>query len=528
MRLLYYSKKSHIILFTIIIISTIFRIIAAETVELGNDEVYYRIFALFPQLSYYDHPPLLSLIIRLTTLGSEQPIELLVRLSSIIIGAVNTYLIFAIAQNRIFGAKSEEKSNTQISQSERRGLFAALIYSGSIYASVIVGTFIMPDTPLSLFWLLSLLLFVQILPKQSNFSHSKMLMAGVMIGFAMLSKYTGAYLWGATGLYILLFNRELLKKWSLYVAPIISIVVFLPVIIWNAQNEFISFTFHSGRVVAEGSIEWLYFGRELIGGLLYNNPINYILIITSLVVYGIQKRNYISSDALRLMLCFSLPMIFLFLLISLTRETLPHWAAPGYFALIIVAATYLSSIDYHKAKIWVTTSVSLIVLTLLLGIVQINTGVLMGANSEQESTELGRDDVTLDMYGWRKFGKEFSAVYQNDIDNNIMPCGADIYSSVWFEAAHLDCYVALPNSLKLKTIASVDNSHLYDWITQWRGGIDLSKSAYFIVSSRYFRPESQIFVELGITENTPCDTITINRGTESVVNFFIYRINPLK
>lgn len=69
----------------------------AAGVELGNDEVYYRIFALFPDWSYFDHPPLVAWLVRLTTLGQSVVGEMWVRLGSIIIGTINTYLIFRIA-----------------------------------------------------------------------------------------------------------------------------------------------------------------------------------------------------------------------------------------------------------------------------------------------------------------------------------------------------------------------------------------------------------------------------------------------
>lgn len=521
----YYTKQ----LLLLIFISTIVRALIASIIELGNDEVYYRIFALFPQLSYYDHPPLLSLLIRLTTLASEQPHEILIRLSSIIIGGVNTYIIYRIAKNPLFSATH---SDTKVAATEltnsRRGLYAAILYTGSIYCSVIVGIFIMPDTPMSLFWLLAMLLLVEIVPKSGSYNHYKMLSVGLLIGLTMLSKYTGLYLWGAVGLYIVLFNRELLKKWSLYIAPLVSVLVFSPVLIWNADNEFISFTFHSGRIVAQSSVEWLYFGREIFGGIFYNSPINFALIVTSLVVYWGKKRHFISSDAFRLLLCFSLPMILLFLSISLTRSTLPHWAAPGYLALIILAAAYVSSINKRKAKIWGGISIGFTALVVVVGVLQINFGIIEMSDKNSSATELGRDDVTLDMYGWRQFGEKFTNILDADIRDCIMPSDADIYSSRWFEAAHLDCYVALPNSLKLKTIATLEDSHLYDWITRWRGGVNRDKSAYFIVSSRCYDLNSQIFSELDIMQNTPCDTVVITRGAKSVENFFIYRINPIK
>lgn len=503
-------------LLILILISVLVRTIFATITELGNDEVYYRIFGLYPSLSYFDHPPLLAWLIRLTTFASQQPTEILVRLSSIIIGAINTYLIYIIAG----GA--------------RRGFFAAMLYTGSIYASVILGLFILPDTPLSLFWLLTLAIFIKILPiKFSSKNNSKMLLAGVTIGFAMLSKYTGAYLWVAAAAYIIIFNRAWLRSWALYLAPIVSLVIFLPVIIWNFQNDFISFTFHSARVTAESSINWLYFGRELLGGIFYNNPINYILIITALALFFRLRKssqNFIDRQKFWLLIIFSVPMILMFTSISLTRATLPHWAAPAFFALIILAAFYLDHIAQSKALRWIWSSVGLTVIVITTGTLQINYGLfdLSGGSKEKSMAHLGRNDVTLDMYGWRQLGEKFSKIRQSDIANGVMPASAEIVSYRWDEAAHIDSYVALPQNIKLTTLTGKENTHFYHWISEWRGKYQVGSPAYLLISSRLYNPDAEIFALLGVDhQKRAADTIVIERGGSAVEAFMLYRIGDI-
>lgn len=526
----YHNKKNRhfTLLVALLLISMFARTIFASIIELGNDEVYYRIFALFPQLSYYDHPPLLSTLIRLTTFGNEISSEFLVRLSSIIIGTLNTYIIYIIARKPIFDSLSQ--NITEQCERDRRGLFAAMLYTGSVYASVIVGIFIMPDTPLSLFWLLAIYCFTDILPKSTGYKHKKMLLAGLFIGLAMLSKYSGLYLWGAAGLYIILFNRALLKKWSLWIAVLITIVTFLPVIIWNVNNDFISFTFHSARVVSGFEINWISFGREIVGGFLYNNPINYILIITALATYYNRKKiKFLTKESFRFLLCFSLPMILIFLYISVTKDTLPHWAAPAYFTLIVLSSCYLAAIKKTIALCWIRLSVILTLTVLIIGVIQINLGWLMGASDTDSKTTIGQSDVTLDMYGWSELEQEFSKLYQSDIKRGIMPAsGVAMYSALWFEAAHLDSYVALRNNIQLKTIAPIEDSHLYDWITVWRGGIDKNQPAYIVATSRFFMPDSQLFTEFEITLDSQVEEIPIYRNDEIVEYFFIYRINALR
>lgn len=481
----------------LIIISALVRLFFAATVELGNDEVYYRIFGLFPDWSYFDHPPLTAWLITLTTLGADVAPEVCVRLGSVIIGTLNTYIIYRIAgQGRV-------------------GFAAALLYTGSLYASVILGTFILPDTPLSLFWLLSLWVFIRILPSREP--SNLMLLAGVLVGLAMLSKYTGAYLWGAAGLYILIYNRWWLTQWRLWAAIAISIVMLAPVIYWNVQNDWVSFTFHTARVTSGSAIKWLYFGRELMGSVMYNNPINFVLAVCAVIAF--LKGKFVSANG-KLLLIFSLPMIALFLVVSLTRETLPHWAAPAYFALMLLTAEWLRSLR------WAYISVALIAVVLVGGYFQINYGVIdMGGR--KEGVEIGRGDFTLDTYGWRMGGEKFADIHRHYVAYDLMPEDATLLQFGWDDAAHIDNYFGLPLGLKTKTIGTLGSTHYYQWINERRGGLREGEDMYLISTSRYFRTAEEMYGEQFETIH-PADTIEIYRNGRHVMNYYVWRMNKLK
>lgn len=432
-------------------------------------------------------------LIYLTTFSAEVVPELLVRLSSVVIGTINTYVIYRIAG----------RGST--------GFTAALLYTGSLYASVILGTFILPDTPLSLFWLLTLGIFIRILPHRE--SPNMMLVAGLLIGLAMLSKYTGAYLWAAAGIYILLYNRWWMRQWQLWVGVLISLAMLTPIVYWNMQNDWISFTFHSARVTTESSINWLYFGRELMGGILYNNPINFVVIISAVAALF---RGRFKCEQGRLLLIFSLPMIVLFLAISLTRETLPHWAAPAYFALIILAAQYL------KRVAWAYASAGLIALVLVVGYVQISYGVI-DLGGEKDGVEIGRGDFTLDTYGWRQGGEKFAQLHNQYLEQGLMPANATLLQYGWDDAAHIDTYFGLPIGLRTKTLGDTVSTHYYEWINTRRGGIRKGEDMYLVSTSRYFHTAEELYV--GQFEQIyPADTLKIYRCGEHVMNYYVYRM----
>ena len=128
------------ILVCLLVASTLVRGFLAFWLEFGNDEVYYWTYALYPDWSHFDHPPMVGWLIQLFSLNLLFDSEFFIRLASVVIMTANTYIIYRIGREI---------------KDARTGLFAALLYTASIYAFVITGIFIMPDTPLMLFWLLA-------------------------------------------------------------------------------------------------------------------------------------------------------------------------------------------------------------------------------------------------------------------------------------------------------------------------------------------------------------------------------------
>ena len=160
-------------LYILIIVSVLIRGVLAFLLELTNDEVNYWTYALYPALSYFDHPPFVGWLIRATTLNLLFTNEIFVRLSAVIIGGINSFIIYKI------GLKIKD---------ELTGLYAAILYNSSIYCFLISGIFIMPDTPQLLFWLLALLYFIDALTaiEIDNKARKSMIFAGILVGLAIV------------------------------------------------------------------------------------------------------------------------------------------------------------------------------------------------------------------------------------------------------------------------------------------------------------------------------------------------------
>lgn len=508
------EQKAKKILYVLISVSALIRIIAAVLTELGNDEVYYWTYALFPSLSYFDHPPMVGYLIRLTTFNLSLNYEVFVRLGSIIIGSANLYIIYKIG----------EKIKNPLT-----GLYAAFLYTSSIYGFVITGIFILPDTPQVLFWLLSLSLLISSITKNPDtFTRKKMLLAGITIGLAMLSKYHSVFLWFGAGLYILFYNRLWLKSKEFYIAVITSFIIFIPVLVWNSQNDFISFTFQSGRVsIFSTSFNINTFFQEFFGQVFYNNPVNYIIIIIALIMI-IRGKVETEQSYKRFLLLTGLPIIIIFLFFSLTRSTFPHWSAPGYFSLILLASIYLSgkpNPPLIPVSIKIALSVTLLIVSL--AVLQLNIGLINLSKQENNTPEkLGRNDVTLEMYGWKQIGKEFRQIYKNNYVLGTMPADAPVIAHKWYDAAHIEYYAAYPLRLRVLAFNDLTDIRNYHWLNKKRRPLQIGDNMYYITATKDFK-SPEIYKEYFDKIETP-DTIKVFRGNDIVEYAYVYKMLGLK
>lgn len=502
-------QKAFLIL---LVCSFLVRAFIAGFIELGNDEVYYWTYAKFPDWSHFDHPPMVGWVIQLFTLNLRFDHEFFMRLGAVLFGTVNTGLIFLI------GRKIKDSLT---------GFYAALLFTASIYCFILAGTFILPDTPQVLFWLLSLWLLVDCLPDKqlSRESRIKLLLAGVTVGLAMLSKYHSAFLVAGVLLYMLFYNRKWFGAKETYLAFLIAMVMFLPVILWNYQNSFISFTFHESRVGYTGmKIRWDYFGTELAGQFFYNNPVNFILVLLSLIAV-IRGKKFLDRSFLGFLLLMSLPLALVFIGFSLYSSTLPHWTGPAYLGLILVAAAWLSGRTEKdpspKLVPWpLRIALGFQLILIASAVLQINYGVI-------PLQKFGMEDITAELQGWRQLGEKFRVVNEKAVESKIIPENAPILTYRWFPAANLDYYVASQIPKNVYSLGTLERIHKYYWIDKARGDLQKGTDAWYIaLSNEYYDPHDRygsLFDSI-----VPSDTLKIYRGGKVTWEAYVFRLYGLK
>ena len=482
-------------------IITVLKLFLASYLSLSNDEVYYHTYALYPALSHFDHPPMVGWIIQLFTFNMQLHNDFFMRLGAVVFSIFNSLIVFKFT-NRLSGKKV--------------AIFSLIVFNLSFYNAIIAGFFIMPDTGVLTFWLLAISYFHKSLtPEEITTKERKLiLIAGILVGVAMLSKYHAGLLWVSAFLFIILYRRKWLLEPSFYIAGVLTALVFTPVIIWNFQNHFISFAFHGDRVnLIHQGFNFLYFGRELFGQMLYTNVVIFGMIVWSLIYY----LKHFSSRSIneRFLIYFGIPTIFLFLFISVFKSTLPHWSGPGYATLILFAAITFSNTNQVKDVIrrrFLLWAIMTFFLACVAVIVQLEKNVI----------PLGfKNDPTADVTGWDELGEKFTELRTKHLSERKISKNHVMLHYRWFPAAHYDYYLAEPNQIPLIVSGDIDYMHKYLWINEERGGIAIGEDAYYLTTD-IVNHSAKYMYGYSFEEISKPEIIVIHRNNKPYIFYYLY------
>lgn len=449
----------------LIVFVAIAKLFLSSWIELGNDEAYYYTYALLPDFNYFDHPPLVAWLIRISTLNLTNVNDMAMRLGPIIASAISSFYLFKTAS---------------LLKNDKAAWFTVLVFTVSVYANFIGGWFIMPDAAQMPFWCISLYTMATIINQQKQNSTAHWLQLGLFIGLASLAKVHGLYLWGGFGLFIVMFHKKWLLNFRLYVGFLVTALTVSPIIIWNIKNNFITYSFHSNRV-SDTSFKLDSLLREILGEWVYQNPIVIVIILVALF-YFIKQKAFAHHPILVWLLCMSLPMIFLFWGVSAFNPTLPHWAGPGYVALFILAGLYL---EIKAANIYPTLikwAAGLIIIVLIVFIGASNFSPINFGSQDKEN--FGEYCPTLDVSGWQQFSKDFNTLQQKQVSEGTIQPQSPILVNMWFPAAQLEYYVSRKTNNPIIATGELQDVHQFAWLNQKRM-LQKGSDAYCIVPSNY-------------------------------------------
>ncbi|MDQ3278860.1 MAG: glycosyltransferase family 39 protein [Bacteroidota bacterium] len=504
------------------------RSLIAFSMELGTDEAYYWFYSQNLKWNYYDHPPMVAIWIRTFTANlSLQHIEGFIRLGSVLGGSVASWAVYKILVT-IHSAKA--------------GLLGVCLYQASLFASVTAGIFIMPDTPQMVFYTLSLWMLARIIKNEKDWLAWSAF--GVAAGLCIMSKVYGGFLWAGVGLFALFKKRSWFLQPHLYVACGVTALLASPILLWNVQNDFLTFRFHSSRVTEVGnSFNSMGFGREVVNQVFYNNPFNVFVIVVALVAsIKLGKTKEPRNEALSIFNFIALPQITFFLLLALFGvNTLPHWSGPAYVALMPLAAIYLTGQPTLYTKRLLLAALSTLVLFLAVWQYLIHLAPsLITEKSVDEQIRQEKETTVWNLLdgfasfqliaptrsSWKPAGEAFVKLYQQEKASGIMEKGAPVLCYDW-GGAQIEYYFCHGANIPMIGLGEPDELHEYLFTNAKRKKAVSLASAYCIVPADNSYDVQTTFAAYYRTITKP-SLITVERRGQPDLKFYVYRLHGWK
>jgi 4-amino-4-deoxy-L-arabinose transferase-like glycosyltransferase len=296
--------------------------------ELVPDEAVYWAWSRHLELSYFDHPPMVALLIRAsTTLFGSTELGVRFGAATLAFGAAAILIVLA---RRLY----------------RDPMIVAIVALLWLTSPLLMGlaTLVTPDTPAIFLSVCAMAMAVEIF-RDGRAARSldwRWIIFGVCCGLAMLSKYTTVLVPGSIFLAMLTSRagRAQLRRPGIYLSGIVALLLFLPVIVWNARHDWISFRFQLGHGLGRQSGGPLLLLEWIGGQALIWTPM--LLAITVLVLVRCWRNCRKLDDVEWILLwCATVPLIF-FGLSAIRSRGEPNWPAFAYFPASLLLARYVA------------------------------------------------------------------------------------------------------------------------------------------------------------------------------------------
>src|ERR1700754_1232268 len=364
------------------------RLVAAACTPLSFDEAYYWTWSKALAGGYYDHPPMVALVIRAgTDIAGDTAFG--VRLVSILLALPMSYAVYRSAAI-LFGGV-------------RVAATAAVLLNVTLMASV--GTLIVtPDSPLLVAASFVLLALAKVLETSRGVWW---LAVGAAVGFALLSKYSALFFGPAILIWLLVApkpRRWLRTPWP-YLGGLLAFAIFSPVLIWNAEHHWVSFLKQiSGRARVE-DFRPSYLLELVPAQIAFATPLVFMLGAMGLHALARLKTGAQSSRALVNAMFWTITAYFVWH--SLHARVEANWFAPVYPAFAVAAAVAAHRVTWeprlaHTVDVCLRWAQPVGIVMFVALIVQANTGILSGYRRDATVRSVG--------VGWREVAGEIGAL----------------------------------------------------------------------------------------------------------------------
>ena len=312
------TQKFPRLFFILSAVLLVLNLIQSYFTELIYDEAYYWYYAQNLDWGYFDHPPMVALLIWIGSLFFDG--ELGVRFMSCLLSIGTYFILWLLIDN-------DKKKDYVVH-------FFLLVFSFTLMNAY--GFLTLPDTPLLFFTALFLLLYKSYLKKPTMIT---VLALGLVMAALMYSKYHAVLVI----LFVFLSNIKLIGQWKAWLAVGLALVFYAPHLLWLYQNDFISIQFH---IYERPNQAYSFDGFTL--GYFLN-----LIVIVGLLCYWIYASlfRFKATDLFTKSLVYLVYGVLIFFFISsFNRRVQAQWAIVISIPLIVIAYNHL--LENSRSRKW--------------------------------------------------------------------------------------------------------------------------------------------------------------------------------
>jgi len=334
---------------------TLLRLLLAAVLPLLSQEAYYWSWSRHLAWSYFDHPPLTSYSIALTTAVLGQTA----------FGIKSAAVLWALGWNLMWLRLVLDMYG------DRRLAFWSLaaLNMTLLYQACALGP--TPDAPLLFAWTGAIWAVWRLTVTGKGWWW---FVAGAFVGLSWLGKYSGVLLLPVVFLYLLASKdlRDWLLKPQPYLAALLAAAMFAPVVYWNAQNDWASFAFQGSRRIGEmGGLKPRYFLALVVTQFLLVTPYLFVMAMAALgrgARAGMART--LDHRSRLLLLSAAVPML-LFTLVSFRSLVKLNWLIPAFWSLIILGTHHVLALRDGQKRLLRGLASSAVLMVIAGGVVML-------------------------------------------------------------------------------------------------------------------------------------------------------------
>lgn len=310
--------------------------------EINSDEAYYFLYGKNLSFGYFDHPPMVAILIRISSWFFEG--NLGVRFMTTLLQLGTLILIWKQLDNKEF-------TNRKVL------LFFAI--SASIVMFSVYGFITTPDVPLLFFTALFLFAYKRF---TSKYDWLYTILLAVSMAGLIYSKYQGILVI----FLVAISNLSLLKKGKSWVALILAFLLCIPHFWWQYSHGFPSFQYQ--LVDRASSFRWQYLLEYVFNQLAVFNP------VTLAAVFYVIWKYKAQTPSERAQYFIITGFLTTFLLTTFRGHAEPHWTIAASIPMIVLLNNKLN-IDFRLTR-YVTRYVTASLLLVFAARIIITTDIL--------------------------------------------------------------------------------------------------------------------------------------------------------